>query len=213
MEKIGQILTDGNKSEYPEIRRELKKRKVKWFERDIGGGRIFWFYKSEMRKLPSHLDSRGGNRFPQYLPCDEASGHGISNMEALLAIHPGKDVLHDFSKKGQYIQCLYAVTTIVPGWPSEISKRYGGKRTPVICTSLRRAKQIVENNEGDIFETTYGYAVIDKVLPNALYSFSGSAEEGYKEWWYEWEGTYKEGKYVPCSKPPEYSRIFGFSIG
>ena len=108
---------------------------------------------------------------------------------------------------------LYSVTTIVPGWPSEISKRYGGKRTPVICTSLRRAKQIVENNEGDIFETTYGYAVIDKVLPNVLYSFSGSVKEGYKEWWYEWEGTHREGKYVPCSKPTEYIRTFGFSIG
>ena len=106
---------------------------------------------------------------------------------------------------------LYSVTTIVPGWPSKEADRYGGKRTPVICTSLDLAKDIVENNRGDIFETTYRYAVIVTVFPDVLYG--GVMEDEYAEYWYIWEGDYQTGRYVPSEKPEEYQRAVGWGIG
>ncbi len=106
---------------------------------------------------------------------------------------------------------LFSVTTIVPGWPSEESRRFGGKRTPIICTSLEIAKDVIERNVGDIFETTYRYAVITTIFPDVLYSYRG--QEEYKEYWYVWEGDYETGKYVPCEKPKEYEKIVGWGIG
>jgi hypothetical protein len=113
--------------------------------------------------------------------------------------------------KGGGLVILYSVTTVVSGWPSRESQKYGGKRTPIICTSLRLAKRIVEENLGDIFETTYKYVVIETVFPNILYSFRQQSK--YKQLWYRWEGRYKTGKYVPCEVPIEYARTIGWGIG
>jgi hypothetical protein len=106
---------------------------------------------------------------------------------------------------------LYTITTIVPGWLSAKSRRYGDKRTPAVCTSLERAREIIENNEGDIFETSYRYAVIETVFPNILYSYFGQKE--YRQLWYKWEGSTERGRYVRCRKPREYRKVVGFAIG
>lgn len=99
---------------------------------------------------------------------------------------------------------LYTVTTIVEGWPSEESKKYGGLRTVVVCTSLERAKEIVENNEFDIFETSYTYAVIALIEADELY---GGFNEREEEVWYKWEGDGETGKYLPSAKPEEYKNV------
>ena len=99
---------------------------------------------------------------------------------------------------------LYSVITIVPGWPSAESEKFGGIRTVAICTSVERAKEIVEGNLGDIFETSYRFVVIVEFESDALYGGLGSRNN---EWWYVWQEDSEDGKYYPASKPVEYSRV------
>lgn len=96
LRKIGTILPEGNKSEFEDIRKELRRLKVEWFERKIGQSRgiVFWFYESELSKLPSHPESQGQSKFSEYLPVDEESGHSISIIESLLERYPGEDVVN-----------------------------------------------------------------------------------------------------------------------
>lgn len=72
---------------------------------------------------------------------------------------------------------LYTVTTIAS------SARYGGTRTVVVCSTFERAKEIVESNEGDIFEMSYYLVVIEAVVADWLYV---AIDEQY---WYVWEPT------------------------
>lgn len=96
---------------------------------------------------------------------------------------------------------LYTVTTIAA------SERFGGTRTVVVCRTFGRAKEIVEENVGDIFERTYRLVVIEAVAADRLYDF---LDEDY---WYAWEGDYETGRYRPIDKPEAYRNIFGFGIG
>lgn len=97
---------------------------------------------------------------------------------------------------------LYTVTTIAS------SARYGGTRTPVICKTFERAKEIVEQNEGDIFEYSYKLVVIEAVLADVLYG--GTMDEQY---WYVWKGSGETGGYVPIERPKTYESTIGFGIG
>lgn len=74
-----------------------------------------------------------------------------------------------------------------------------------MCSTLKRAKQIVERNEGDIFEYSYRYAVIATVQADALYGFGGLKQ--YRQWWYQWVGDAATGGYQPCECPKEYKHI------
>jgi hypothetical protein len=97
---------------------------------------------------------------------------------------------------------LYTVTTIAS------SARYGGTRTPVVCKTFERAKEIVEENEGDIFEYSYMLVVIEAVMADTLYG--GSTDEQY---WYVWKGDGETGGYVPIERPKAYKNTVGFGIG
>jgi hypothetical protein len=98
---------------------------------------------------------------------------------------------------------LYAVTTI-----AQRGAGYGGTRLVAICLTEERAREIIENNEGDIFETSYTWAVIEKVTPDTLY---GGLEHFGSAKWYEWEGTCDDGKYVPLAGPTEkFHHIVGW---
>lgn len=96
---------------------------------------------------------------------------------------------------------LYTVTTIAS------SARYGGTRTPVVCTTFERAKAIVEDNEGDIFEFSYKLVVIEAVIADELYG--GTLDEQY---WYAWKGG-RTDAYVPIERPQAYESTVGFGIG
>ena len=99
---------------------------------------------------------------------------------------------------------LYLVTTIVSGWPESELKRNGSRKV-AICSKFERAKEIVEKNEGDIWETDFYYAVITKVQADVVYG-------GFpvQEWWYNWVGG-KLGGYIETQKPLEYEKvIFSF---
>jgi len=97
---------------------------------------------------------------------------------------------------------LYSVTTLAA------SPRYGGMATPVICTTFKRACEIVEDNEGDLFETSYKLVVIEAFLADCLYS-SVSGEQ----YWYVWEGNCEDGKYVPIERPEAYAMTCGWGVG
>jgi len=101
---------------------------------------------------------------------------------------------------------LYAVVTIVP---DDISR----DRCVAICTTLEYAKEIVENNYGDIWETIYDLVVIEEKRADYLYAGCGN-----EQWWYEWKGArgwdgVGTKGYVPCERPEKYEHICGFGIG
>jgi hypothetical protein len=100
---------------------------------------------------------------------------------------------------------LYTVTTIAA------SIAYGGTRTVVVCDSFERAKEIVETNEGDIWESSYMLAVIEPVAVNWLYHYF---DERY---WYRWSSknssTARPGAYEAIETPPGYEEVTGFGIG
>lgn len=95
---------------------------------------------------------------------------------------------------------LFTVTTIAR------SEKFGGSRTPVICLTFDRARQIVEENEGDIWEYSYMLCVIEAVLPDVLYSAAGGPQ-----YWYAWD--LKQEKYLPIEIPEAYENTFGYGIG
>jgi hypothetical protein len=97
---------------------------------------------------------------------------------------------------------LYTITTIAR------SDRYGGMRTPCICSSFDIARDIVENNSCDIYETSYMLAVIEAIIPDVLYG-SLPAEQ----YWYLWIGDYETGKYIAVEPPDEFKNTTGFGIG
>lgn len=98
---------------------------------------------------------------------------------------------------------LYTVTTIAS------SVRYGGTRTVVVCSTFERAKEIVDANEGDIFEMSYYLVVIEAVVADWLYH---TLDEQY---WYVWEPGEdgQNGHYVPIEQPAAYVGTVGFGIG
>lgn len=100
---------------------------------------------------------------------------------------------------------VYTITTFAR------SAKYGGQRTPIVCSSFEFANKVVSENIGDIWETSYQLAVIESVLIDCLYgSFDGN------KYWYIWErngdDTY-DGQYVPIEEPEEFKNTCGFGIG
>jgi hypothetical protein len=107
------------------------------------------------------------------------------------------EVLHPVSDKR-----LYSVTTVAA------SPRFGDTTTPAVCTTFRRAQEIVEENEGDIYETSYKLVVIEAFIANVLYGSSVN-----EQYWYVWEGSVETGKYVAIERPAAYSMISGWGVG
>jgi hypothetical protein len=104
---------------------------------------------------------------------------------------------------------LYTVTTLERDYPQRGKGKRGDLRTPVICTTLERARDIVESNSMDIYETSYTYAVIESVVADEIYPHA----EPYVVLWYKWEGSYEEGRYVPIEAPEAFERVVGWGIG
>lgn len=96
---------------------------------------------------------------------------------------------------------LYSVVTIAA------SNRYGGTRTVTVC-DFDRAREIVETNEGDIWECSYRLALIEGFVAGWLYYHLG------EEYWYVWKQQEGEdGRYVPIEKPEAYREYIGFGVG
>lgn len=74
----------GNLSEFPELRRQLKSRGVKWWERSVRSSTIFWLYESELSKLPKDVKP--------FIPGDGDTGHGVCRIDDYLEANPGEDI-------------------------------------------------------------------------------------------------------------------------
>jgi len=102
---------------------------------------------------------------------------------------------------------LYVITTIAS------LPMYGGERTPGICLSFERAREIVENNEGDIFECSYALVVVESVLADCVYG-SGLIKERY--WWVWHDVTDHQGDdgcYRAIEEPARFNDTIGFGVG
>lgn len=94
---------------------------------------------------------------------------------------------------------IYPITTIAQ------SDRYGGTRTPVVCSTFKQASKYVLNNAVDMWETTYDLVVIE---PHTLDRFYSS---GHKCFWYKWDRS--QSRYRPIHTPEVYERVCRFGIG
>jgi hypothetical protein len=92
---------------------------------------------------------------------------------------------------------LYTVTAIAS------SARFGGTRIVTVCDTFERAKEIIETNEGDIFECSYSLVVIDTVVAGWLYF---NLDEQY---WYLWVGSVHDGSYKAINRPKAYENTIG----
>ncbi len=93
---------------------------------------------------------------------------------------------------------LFAIQFLFPNKESWFGFSCGG--TPAICTTLERAKEIIQKNEGHVpvVDHHYRYALIETVTTDVIQRRSKPTSD-YKQWWYEWNKS--KDKYVPCKVP------------
>jgi hypothetical protein len=103
---------------------------------------------------------------------------------------------------------LYAVTTIHEK-VNEKGTHIDSDRCVAICSTVERARQIVETNECDIWETCYNLVVIEPKEIDVLYATNFGRKRRY---WYEWQGG-QSGHYVSINCPERYKNVVGFGIG
>jgi len=79
-------------------------------------------------------------------------------------------------------------------------------RTRGWFADLESAKECVENNDADIHEEEFDYALIEKIADGVMFGF-----EVPEEHWYRWEEVpLRDGQYISCEKPKEYDRVCFF---
>ena len=88
-------------------------------------------------------------------------------------------------------------------------RSHGGSRTFGWYPSLRKAREAIETNDGDMHEYSYKYAVIEKTADGVHAGW----RQGAKEYWYEWMGKDEDGQFEPREKPEELKMVVGWGIG
>ena len=78
-------------------------------------------------------------------------------------------------------------------------------RTVAWFSDLRLAIRAVLNNDGDMYEGGYRYAVIEAVN-------EGQYPAIKSELWFMWEGN-EDGNYQPIPKPNQFFYVSGWSVG
>ena len=84
----------------------------------------------------------------------------------------------------------------------DITKNY--TRCVGFFLDLEEAKKAVKNNQCDINECCYNYAVIEKIS-EGIYS------PNYDRWFYEYDLS--NNQYVEMEEPEPFKGIYNFSIG
>lgn len=79
-------------------------------------------------------------------------------------------------------------------------------RTAAVLLTLDHAKRIVESNSCDIAERGYTYAIIEE------YELPHFYQTPLNEWWYKWEGSWDDGKYVACEKPEKWKNVVSWGM-
>jgi len=126
----------------------------------------------------------------------------------------------NYDRKPKYIYTITCLADLPPYCLKGISKRkyskmmkdyhkYGGSRCFGWVSSFKQANEIVENNDCDLHEYSYKYAVIEKTADGPHAGFG----QGRKEWWYKWEGSHETGAFEPIEKPEHLKCVVGWGIG
>jgi hypothetical protein len=102
---------------------------------------------------------------------------------------------------------LYTITTICYG------ENFTSTRCVGVCSDFNRVVQIVEDNEGDLFECAYRLVCVETILDNCIYGNLLS-----EKYWWVWDQDEEgadgiEGKYVPIQEPSEFKNIVGWGVG
>jgi hypothetical protein len=92
---------------------------------------------------------------------------------------------------------IYTVTTL-----HLKEQEFGASRTVAWYPDLEDAIKCVIENWGDIFETSYTYALIETLSP-------GLYPRVVQERWFEW----REDGYKRCERPEPLHGVVSFSIG
>lgn len=106
---------------------------------------------------------------------------------------------------------LYSVTTVREEKAVNVNGREYMTTRPRcvgVFSTLEKAKEIIEENIGDIFEYWNPWAVIEVIHVDSLY---GGFDR--KEYWYEWKGYVHSGKYVSIEAPDKWKNVVGWGIG
>lgn len=110
--------------------------------------------------------------------------------------------MSDIQNKGISIYTILTTEKLeedLNGFPN-----YGCTRIPGFFTDLEEAREAVKSNAGDIWETVYDYACIEKVS-EGLYGIEGSCE------WYKYNAD--TNCYEKIDTPEFEEHICGRSIG
>jgi hypothetical protein len=109
---------------------------------------------------------------------------------------------------GKGLNRVYTVTTFAG------SATKGGTRTPIICSTFEKAKEVVESNMGDIWEYSYMLCVISGFHMDCLYGTPRVKKDNpepdtcdveSEEYWYKWVGEdTTKGGYVPIEPPFDF---------
>lgn len=92
---------------------------------------------------------------------------------------------------------MYFITTI--------DSTDGTTRCVGYYSTFEKAEEVVLDNACDIWETCYGYAIIENI-DEGLYQYDQSPV------WYKWDDINE--KYIKIKNVPEqYKNIIGFAIG
>lgn len=106
------------------------------------------------------------------------------------------------------VKRLYTVTTIASG------PAYGGTRTWGVFDKFELACETVEMNDGDIFENSYMFAVVEAIACNCIFGAVALDEgEEPEQYWYVWVGDPQTGRYCPIQRPAMFDGVINFGVG
>lgn len=105
------------------------------------------------------------------------------------------------------IKRLYTVTTIASG------PAYGGTRTWGVFDKFELACETVEINDGDIFENSYMFAVVEAIACNCIFGGVPLSDGEPEQYWFVWEGDPETGGYRSIQRPAMFDGVINFGVG
>ena len=138
----------------------------------------------------------------------------ISEGEPLIDPVPSIDWEEDLSEdEARDARVVFQITTVerlgelveTPGGGvrRDIPLNEANLRTPVLADSFEMAHRILQENRDDIHETTYQYAVVERVVVNRMYPVS------FVRAWYAWDVARRAYRFIPEPKGLDHLVSFG----
>lgn len=94
---------------------------------------------------------------------------------------------------------IYTLTTFAESGP---------ERTVAVVTDFALADAWLRENDADLYETIYLFAVVEELYVDELY---GGLGYGRRQFWYAWEPLARG--FRPIETPDRYKSTCGFGVG